>query len=97
VGECSCRVQPHGGARIRDLVLLYIRDHVSKGTVIRTQGLYADIYRLFPTVCQGLGFTNSAPIEPKWKNGIRYGLRDAQDQGLIKHVGLQRSGEWQRL
>jgi hypothetical protein len=82
---------------MRYLVLLLIRDHVPKGTVIKTQGLYAGIYTQFPKECQNLGFTNTAPIEPKWKNGIRWGLRDAKDQGLIKHVGLPKSGQWQRL
>jgi len=82
---------------MRYLVVKFIKDYVSKGTVIKTQGLYTGIYTQLPTECQGLGFTNSAPIEPKWKNGIRWGLRDAKDQGLIKHVGLPKSGEWQRL
>jgi hypothetical protein len=82
---------------MRYLVVLFIREHVPNGTVIKTQGLYAGIYSQFPKECQDLGFTDSAPIEPKWKNGIRWGLRDAKAQGLIKHVGLPRSGEWKRL
>jgi hypothetical protein len=82
---------------MRDLVLLFIRDHLSKGNVITTQDLYKRIHSLFPKVCQDLGFTNSAPIEPQWKNGIRRGLQDARDKGLIKHIGLPKSGEWQRL
>jgi hypothetical protein len=44
-----------------------------------------------------MGVTSSGPVEAKWKNDIRWGLRDAQDQGLIKHVGTPKSGEWQRL
>jgi hypothetical protein len=76
---------------------MFIKDYVPKETVIRTQDLYAGIYKQFQKQCQDLGFTNSAPIEPKWKNGIRWGLRDARDQGLIKHVGLPKSGEWRRL
>jgi hypothetical protein len=82
---------------MRYLVILFIRDHVPKGTVIRTQGLYAGIYSQFPKECQNLGLTNSGPIEPKWKNQIRWGLRDAKDQKLIKHIGLPKSGEWQRV
>jgi len=82
---------------MRYLVVMFIKDFVPKGAVIKTQGLYAGIYARFPKECQDLGFTNSAPIEPKWKNGIRWGLRDAKDQGLIKHIGLPKSGEWQRL
>jgi hypothetical protein len=55
------------------------------------------VYSQFPKECQDLGFTNGGPIEPKWKNQIRWGLRDAKDKKLIKHVGLPKSGEWQRL
>jgi len=82
---------------MRYLVVMFIKDYVPKGAVIKTRGLYAGIYGQFPIQCQDLGFTNSVPMEPKWKNGIRWGLRDAKDQGLIKHVGLPRSGEWERL
>jgi hypothetical protein len=82
---------------MRYLVVLFIRDHVPKGTVIRTQGLYVGIYSQFPKECQDLRLTNSGPIEPKWKNEIRWGLRDAKDHKLIKHVGLRKSGEWQRI
>jgi hypothetical protein len=82
---------------MRYLVLLFIRDHVAKGAVIRTQGVYASIYSQFPEGCQDLGLTDSGPIEPKWKHQIRRGLQDAQDKKLIKHIGLPKSGEWQRL
>ena len=64
---------------MRKLVVLFIRDHVPKGIVIRFQGLYAGTFGQFPKECRDLGFTDSAPIEPKWKNGIRWGLRDAKD------------------
>jgi hypothetical protein len=77
--------------------MLFTRDYAPKGTIIRTQGLYASIYAQFPNECQGLGLTDSGPIEPKWKNQIRWGLRDAQNKKLIKHIGLPKSGEWQRL
>ena len=82
---------------MRALVLLFIKDYAPRGTIIRTQGLYVSIYSQFPKECQGLGLTNSGPIEPKSKNQIRWGLRDAKDQKLIKHIGLPKSGEWQRL
>jgi hypothetical protein len=82
---------------VRYLVILYIRDHVPKGAVIKLQGLYKAIYAELPKQCQALGLTNSAPIELKWKNDIRQGLRDATAKGLIKHVGLPKSGEYQRL
>ena len=81
---------------MRYLVVMLIKA-APKGTVIRTRGLYAGIFAKYPKECRDLGFTDSDPIEPKWKNGIRFGLRDAQDQGLIKHIGLPKSGEWQRL
>lgn len=84
---------------MRYLVLWFIKDYCPKGTIIRTRGLYAKIYNQFPKECQQMGFTNSYPIEPKWKNDIRLGLLDARVQGLIKHIGppRSRSGEWQRL
>jgi len=82
---------------MRYLVVLFIKDHVLKGTVIKTHGLYKSIYDALPAECEKLGLTDSGPIEPKWKNQIRWGLRDAKTQGLIKHIGLPKSGEWQRL
>jgi hypothetical protein len=82
---------------MRYLVLLFIKDYGPKGTIIRTQDLYASNYGQFPKECHDLGFTNSAPIEPKWKHGIRWGLQDAKDLKLINHLGLPKSGEWQRL
>ena len=65
--------------------------------IIKLQKLYAALYAQFPERCQSLGFTNSAPIEPEWKNEIRHGLWEARKLGLIKHIGTQKSGEWQRL
>jgi hypothetical protein len=82
---------------MRHLVLWLIKEHIPKGTVIRTDQLYTAVYNQFPKECQVMGLTNSWPIEPKWKNDIRYGLRDAKDQGLIKHIGTPKSREWQRL
>jgi len=78
-------------------VVAFINGYVPKGKVIKTRGLYSSIYAQFPQECVKLGLTNSGPIEPKWKNQIRWGLRDAKEQRLIKHVGLPRSGEWQRI
>jgi len=82
---------------MRELVVIYIKDFVSKGEVIKLRKLYADLYSKFPEACQRLGFTASNPIEEKWKNEIRYGLWAARKQGMIKHVGTQKSGEWQRI
>lgn len=82
---------------MRYLVAVFIGNYVPKGAVISTQCLYSGIYSQFPEECRKLGFTNSAPIEAKWKNQIRWGLRDARDQKLIRHVGLPKSGEWQRI
>lgn len=82
---------------MRYLVVWFIKDYVPKGMVIKTHALYASIYAQFPQECEKLGLTNSGPIEPKWKNQIRWGLRDAKEQKLIKHVGLPKSGEWQRI
>ena len=81
---------------MRQLVLLLITK-MPKGQKIETGKLYWVVYRHFPAECQTLGLTESGPIEPKWKNQIRWGLRDAQDGALIKHVGTPRSGEWVRL
>jgi hypothetical protein len=79
------------------LVVAFIQDYVPKGTTIQLKKLYASLYSQFPDQCRTLGFTNSAPIEPKWKNEIRYGLWEARKLGLIKHVGTQKSGEWHRI
>jgi predicted NAD-dependent protein-ADP-ribosyltransferase YbiA (DUF1768 family) len=68
-----------------------------KGQPIETAKLYSVIYNTFPKECKSLGFTNSKPVEQKWKNQIRFGLRDAKDQGLIKHIGTPKSGQWQVL
>jgi hypothetical protein len=77
------------------VVLLIIK--MPKGQKIETGKLYWVVYKHFPVECKALGLTDSGPVEPKWKNQIRWGLRDAQDQGLIKHVGTPKSGEWVRL
>jgi hypothetical protein len=82
---------------MRYLVVWFIKDYVPKGTVIKVHALYSSIYAQFPKQCQDLGLTDSGPIEPKWKNQIRWGLRDAKDEKLIKHVGLPKSGEWLRI
>jgi hypothetical protein len=68
-----------------------------KGQKIETGKLYWVVYKHFPAECQVLGLSESGSIEPKWKNQIRWGLRDAYDRGLIKHVGTPKSGEWLRL
>jgi hypothetical protein len=81
---------------MRPLVLLLI-SKMPKGHVFELEKLYSVIYATFPKECQILGFTDSMPIEPKWKNDIRFGLRDARDQSMIKHIGTERSGQWQRL
>jgi hypothetical protein len=70
---------------------------VPKGQVIQLQELYSGIYSQFPKECQQLGFTANQRIEAKWKNEIRFGLRLAVNQELIKHVGTPKSGEWQRI
>jgi hypothetical protein len=70
---------------------------MAKGQKIETKKLYSLIYATFPAECNILGFTDSKPLEPKWKNQIRFGLRDARDGGLIKHIGTPKSGQWERL
>jgi hypothetical protein len=81
---------------MRSLVVFVI-SQMQKGQMIETSKFYSVIYANFPDECQRLGFTNSAPVEAKWKNDIRFGLRDAKDKGLIKHVGTPKSGQWQKL
>jgi hypothetical protein len=99
---CSCRNYAITGGlrlksrRMRQFVLLFITQ-MPKGQKIETGKLYWVVYKHFPAECQVLGLTESGSIEPKWKNQIRWGLRDAQDRGLIKHVGTPKSGEWLRL
>jgi hypothetical protein len=80
------------------LVVLYF-EMVQKGVTVKLEQLYSGIYShpQLREACERLGFTSSKPIEEKWKNEIRYGVWEARKQGLIKHVGTQRSGEWQRI
>ncbi len=80
---------------MKHLVVLYAKS-LDKGEVIRLQALYSGLYLQFREQCEQLGFTSSKP-EQKWKNLIRYGLWEARKQGLIKHVGSQKSGQWQRI
>jgi len=84
------------GRRMRPLVVLLITQ-MPKRPKIETGKLYSVIYAKFPAECRSLGFTDSYPIEEKWKNQVRYGLWDARDRGLIKHVGTPKSGQWERL
>jgi hypothetical protein len=65
---------------------------MQKEQIINLQKLYGGINAQFPDACERLGFTASKTIEKKWRNQIRLGLMDASTQGLIKHVGTQRSG-----
>jgi hypothetical protein len=81
---------------MRPLTVLLIT-RMTKGQKIETGRLYSVIFATFPAECRSLGFTDSKPVEEKWKNQIRFGLRDARDRGLIKHVGTSRSGQWERL
>ena len=81
---------------MRPLVVLLIIK-MPKGQKIETRKLYSVIFATFPVECRSLGFTDSKPVEQKWKNQIRFGLRDARDRGLIKHVGTLKSGQWERL
>jgi hypothetical protein len=78
------------------LVVLLITN-MPKGQQFELKNLYTVIYNTFPAECQKLGFTNSYPVEPKWKNQIRYGLWASRKMGLIKHVGTSKSGEWVKL
>jgi hypothetical protein len=60
---------------LRDLVVEYI-SRTTKGQVIQLGDLSSRVYEFFPDICRHLGFTNSYPIEEKWRNEIRWGLRD---------------------
>jgi hypothetical protein len=81
---------------MRYLVMMYV-EKFQKGEVIKLQRLYGSIYAQFPDACERLGFTASKTTEKKWRNQIRLGLMDASTKGLIKHVGTQKSGTYQRL
>ncbi len=78
------------------LVVAYF-ETMQKGVIVKLEQLYSGIHSLFPEACRRLGFTSSKPIEEKWRNEIRYGVWEARKRGLIKHVGAQRSGQWQRI
>jgi hypothetical protein len=81
---------------MRNLVVELIR-LMQKGQIIVTGGVYSGIYTQFPNECNSLGYTPSKPVEEKWKKDIRFGLQDAKDQGLVEHVGSQKSGRWERI
>jgi hypothetical protein len=81
---------------MRHLVVLYVT-RMRKGQVVKVQDLYSLVFKFFTVECHSLGFTDSHPIEPKWKNEVRYGLWEARKKSLIKHVGTPKSGRWRRL
>lgn len=70
---------------MRYLVLAYI-ERLKGGTVIRLSDLYSGIYRALPDACEKLGYTAQTPVEEKWKNQIRWGLRDAKDRKLVVNL-----------
>jgi hypothetical protein len=84
------------GESLRHLVVVYIL-RMPKWQVIQLPKLYSDVYKKFPRECHQLGIMGKQREEPKWKNEIRQGLHLAESQGLIKHVGTPKSGEWQRI
>ena len=82
---------------MRKLVEAYFTQIMGKGETIKTRRLYSGIYSQFPEACERVGFTSSKPLEEKWKNKIRFGLRTAKDKGLIEHIGSPKSGLWKRI
>ncbi len=81
---------------MRYLVVEAIK-RLDKGKIIKVADLYSTVYSLYPQQCEQLGFTPTSPVEEKWKKDIRFGLQDAQKQGLIKHLGPPKSGIWERI
>lgn len=81
---------------MRQLVVAYLNS-LRKGELIRLKGLYPKLYSFAPIEFDALGFTSGQRIERKWVKDIRWGLQDAKNQGLVKHVGLPKSGTWQRI
>jgi hypothetical protein len=81
---------------LRSLVVVVVKA-VKQGETVRTRGLYSKVYARFPRECESLGFTASKPVEEKWLKDIRWGLQDARSQGLIEHIGSEKSGLWRRL
>ena len=45
-------------------VLLFITDHVPKGTVIRTRGIYTAIYDRYPKECQQMAVPSAISFDP---------------------------------
>lgn len=70
---------------------------LDKGNTFRLSDLYSVVYSVYPEECERLGFTATPPIEEKWKKDIRFGLQDARRQGLIRHIGSEKSGRWVRV
>ena len=81
---------------MRYLVVAYIKT-LPADAVIRLRELYSKVYARFPKECDVMGFTPTVPIEEKWKKEIRFGLQDAKNDGLIQHIGSDKSGRWKRL
>jgi len=81
---------------LRNLVVELIRK-IDKGKTIETRRIQSAICSKFPDDCERLGLTPTAPVEEKWRKDIRFALQDAKSQGLIKHIGLPKSGLWQRI
>ena len=80
-----------GKTGIRQFALLHIKQ-LPSGTKIVLRELYKRVERAFPEQCSSRG---DLPNEPRFENDIRFAIRDAKDDGLIKHAG--RRGEWQRI
>jgi len=83
---------------LRYLVVELIKK-IAKGTVIETRSIQSAMYKQFPDECQKLGFTppTTKPIEEKWRKDIRFALNDAQNHGLIVHIGSPKSRRWKRI
>lgn len=80
---------------LKEWVKVYA-SRLRKDEVIYLPKLYDGFSSQFPNECRQLGFMGQQRVEPKWKNQIRQGLKLAERHGLIRHVGIGRTQEWQR-
>ena len=95
---------------LRTVVLAAIQQ-MPTGTMIRLHELYKNVKDFLtsgglPSAPDYLRYVSDAlracaergdlPNELRYKNDIRWAIRDAQNAGILKHVGTPKSGEWLR-
>jgi hypothetical protein len=91
-------------------VAFYI-ENMASGTMFTVDGLYTKFrdflqsgappgslegMEKFLQMLREVTSRGDLPNEKRYKNDIRWAIRDAKDRSLIRHHGTPRSGEWRR-